>query len=74
MFNNYIITLYFLCDLRILSLHLNFEYNYYCLLNYNKNEQIKFLKYLFNKFMKFNLIFRFFQDLPYHDRSHECSS
>ena len=45
MFNNYIITLYFLCDLRILSLHLNFEYNYYCLLNYNKNEQIKFLKY-----------------------------
>ena len=49
MFNNYIITLYFLCDLRILSLHLNFEYNYYCLLNYNKNEQIKFLKYLFLK-------------------------
>ena len=47
MFNNYIITLYFLCDLRILSLHLNFEYNYYCLLNYNKNEQIKFLKYLY---------------------------
>ena len=48
MFNNYIITLYFLCDLRILSLHLNFEYNYYCLLNYNKNEQIKFLKYLYS--------------------------
>ena len=52
MFNNYIITLYFLCDLRILSLHLNFEYNYYCLLNYNKNEQIKFLKYLYYKIFK----------------------
>ena len=53
MFNNYIITLYFLCDLRILSLHLNFEYNYYCLLNYNKNEQIKFLKFLYIKKFKF---------------------
>ena len=53
MFNNYIITLYFLCDLRILSLHLNFEYNYYCLLNYNKNEQIKFLKYLVQFFLIF---------------------
>ena len=58
MFNNYIITLYFLCDLRILSLHLNFEYNYYCLLNYNKNEQIKFLKYLYKKINKYKKILK----------------
>ena len=61
MFNNYIITLCFLCDLRILSLHLNFEYNYYCLLNYNKNEQIKFLKYLYN--IIFFLIFKIYKQV-----------